>query len=237
MNKKNRAKISTLCLLAWVNKYMCLWLVYMLDYTSITLVGGGGVTSYIRMIGMIIPGVSPPGIYKLVYSTLHSHAFDCCSHKESFYWYSKSAKKLWFFFSFCFFQTDRPFKFWKNPFSQKLNWSSLIMHSNFSWPRLPKDEQLEIAHTNIPGVACPWTWCWGSSLLPGSPRQPTNSSIGILYTPGTDNDINGFTILPSPEFYTIKKIKNSYYKLHSLSLLNVKYHTDVWFFLHFYHYQ
>lgn len=40
----------------------------------------------------------------------------------------------------------------------------------------------------------------GSSLTPGSPRQPMISSIGTLYTSGCASDSTGLTMLPRPEF-------------------------------------
>ena len=54
---------------------------------------------------------------------------------------------------------------------------------------------------SIFGVACPWIMCCGSSRLPGSPLQPTNNNMGILYTPGQAIDMIGLTILPKPEFW------------------------------------
>lgn len=61
---------------------------------------------------------------------------------------------------------------------------------------------------SIPGVACPCITCCGSSRFPGSPLQPTNNSMGILYTFGTASDIRGFTMLPNPEFWCIKEEQN-----------------------------
>nr|CAD7408844.1 unnamed protein product [Timema poppensis] len=53
---------------------------------------------------------------------------------------------------------------------------------------------------SIPGVTCPCRMCCGSSLFPGSPRQPMSSSMGIEYTSGAANDNKGFTVFPIPEF-------------------------------------
>ena len=58
---------------------------------------------------------------------------------------------------------------------------------------------------SIPGVACPCIMCCGSSLFPGSPRHPTKSNMGMLYTLGTANDIRGLTILPNPEFWWMQE--------------------------------
>ena len=54
----------------------------------------------------------------------------------------------------------------------------------------------------IPGVACPCIMCCGSSRFPGSPLQPSNNNMGILYTLGTARDITGLTMFPNPEFYS-----------------------------------
>ena len=49
-------------------------------------------------------------------------------------------------------------------------------------------------------VTSPCFLCWGSSCVPGSPRQPISSSMGIRYTRGSARDSRGFTALPIPEF-------------------------------------
>ena len=56
-------------------------------------------------------------------------------------------------------------------------------------------------------MALPCTMCCGSSFLPGSPRQPMSSSMGMLYTLGSASERRGFTLLPKPLFcmYTTGK--------------------------------
>ena len=53
---------------------------------------------------------------------------------------------------------------------------------------------------SIASVIRPWVTCCGSSLTPGSPRQPISSKMGMLETAGAASDMRGFTMLPSPEF-------------------------------------
>ena len=49
-------------------------------------------------------------------------------------------------------------------------------------------------------MSCPCTLCCGSSFLPGSPRHPTSSSMGMRYTLRSARDSRGLTVLPRPEF-------------------------------------
>ena len=90
---------------------MCLWLVYMLDYTSITL-GGGGYFLYLDDRDDH-PWGTPPGIYKLVYSTLHSHPLIIAAIKKVFIDIQSQQKNCGFSFLFVFFRLTDPSNFEK----------------------------------------------------------------------------------------------------------------------------